>query len=347
VRRLVYREAWRRDLNGIRRVVALAQGRLVLEDGEGLAGLDAANGQELWRARALPGAIWRGSDLFHAEPGDALVRIDAISGEVRWKRRLRGARPAGRLWALPAGVVRSLPGEGLAQVADSGELAFRTKLPGGAPEHVALASGVLLAATSSGLLVGLGEDGSLLWKRGARTASILACGSRALVLSTGALQSIDPASGKAIWEREVPEDAGELVVHEGAAVLLGAGEVLAFSAVDGAPRPRISVPWAEQLVADEDGPLIAAANGGAAMRLDGRKRWSVSPAGDSAAPAQVHRGIVLLQRTRTELYDAGEGLLVAELEAAQTAALGPDLSCALLQDGAVSLHRLATHLSLV
>jgi len=346
VRRLVYREAWRRNAGGVRRIVALAQGRLVLEDGDGLAGLDAASGQDLWRARSLPGAVLRGSDLFHAEPGDALARIDALSGEIRWKRRLRGARPAGRLWALPSGVVRALPGEGLARVADSGALAFRTKLPGGAPEHVALASGVLLAGTS-GLLLGLGEDGGPLWKRRMRANSLLACGARALVLSAGALECIDPANGKAIWEREVPEDARGLVVHEGAAVLLGAGQVLAFSAGDGAARAPISAPWADQLVGDDDGALIATAPGGAAMRLDGRKRWSVGPVGDSAAPAQVHRGIVLLQRTRTELYDAAEGLLVAELDPAQAAILGPDLSCALVQDGAVSLHRLATHLSLV
>jgi len=346
VRRLVYREAWRRNSSGIRRIVALAQGRLVLEDGEGLAGLDAASGQEVWRARSLPGAVLRGSDLFHAEPGDALVRIDAISGEVQWKRRLRGARTAGQLWALPSGVVRALPGEGLAQVADSGALVFRTKLPGGAPEHVALASGVLLAATS-GLVMGLGEDGGLLWKRRMRASSLLSCGARALLLSPGALQCIDPATGKALWEREVPEDARGLVVHEGAAVLLGAGQVLAFSAGDGAARAPIPVPWAEQLVGDDDGALIATAPGGAAMRLDGRKRWSVGPAGDGTAPAQVHRGIVLLQRTRTELYDAAEGLLVAELDPAQAAFLGPDLACALVQEGNVSLHRLATHLSLV
>jgi hypothetical protein len=343
----VYREAWRRNSSGIRRIVALAQGRLVLEDGEGLAGVDAASGQEAWRARSLPGAVLRGSDLFHAEPGDALVRVDAISGEVRWKRRLRGARSAGQLWALPSGVVRALPDEGLAHVADSGALVFRTKLPGGAPEQVALASGVLLAATSSGLVTALGEDGSLLWKRRMRSTSLLACGSRALLLSAGALQCIDPANGKALWEREVPADARGLVVHEGAAVLLGAGQVLAFSAGDGAARAPISVPWADQLVGDDDGALMATGPGGAAMRLDGRKRWSVGPAGGGTAPAQVHRGIVLLQRTRTELYDAAEGLLVAELDPAQAAFLGPDLSCALVQEDNLSLHRLATHLSLV
>jgi PQQ-like domain len=348
VRRLVYREAWRKSVSGIGRIVALSHGRLVLEGADALVGLDAATGQEVWRARSLPGAVARGPDLFHAEPGDALARLDAVSGEVRWKRRLRGAQAGGRLWALPSGIVRALPDEGLALVADSGTLAFRTKLPGGAPEHVAIASGVILASTSSGLMMAFAEDGSALWKRRTRSNAILVCGSRALVLSAGALECIDPATGKAIWERELPDDARGLVVHDGAAVLLGGGQALAFSAGDGAPRAPISVPWAEQLVADEDGVLIAAARGGAAMRLDGRKRWSVGGAGESTAMAQVHRGIVLVQRARTELYDAAEGLLVAELEPADTAFLGADLSCALAQeDGVLSLHRLATHLSLM
>ena len=42
----------------------------------------------------------------------------------------------------------------------------------------------------------------------------------------------------------------------------------------------------------------------------------------------------------------GEDPLTNELQA-RVAALGSDLSCALIQDDAVSLHRLATHLSLV
>jgi outer membrane protein assembly factor BamB len=348
MRRLVYREAWRMEAVGARRVFPPAQGRLVLEDGEGLAGLDAATGRKVWRVPASPGAVERGSDLFYAEPGDALIRLDATSGEIRWKRRIRGAVHPGRLWALPSAVLRALPGEGLALVNDSGTLGFRVKLPGGAPEEAALASGVLLVALPSGLLAGLDpEDGRVLWKRRLRASAIVACGARGLVLSAGSLACIEPESGRPNWQRELPADAGEVSVHEGAVFLLGGGEVLSFSLREGAPRAVLKLPWAEQLVAEDDGALIAAGAGGAAMRLDGRKRWSLTASGVAPAAAILRRGILLLHRTETELYDAAEGLPVAQLPPARAAALGADLSCALVHDGAVSLHRLATHLSLI
>ena len=107
------------------------------------------------------------------------------------------------------------------------------------------------------------------------------------------------------------------------------------------------MPWAEQIVCEDDGALIAAGPGGAAMRLDGRKRWAIAASGNTQAPALLHRGVVLLHRGPVELIDAAEGLPLAQLPPARAAALGVDLSCALIQDDAVSLHRLATHLSLV
>ena len=348
MRRLVYREAWRKRANGPHRALPLAASRLVLEDGEGLAGLDTATGEEKWRVNAVPGAVERGSDLYYAESGDALIRLDAISGEVRWKRRMRGGAHSGRLWALPSGVVRALPGEGLALVSDSGSLAFRSKLPGGAPEHLASVSGVLVTGLRAGLLAGLDPgDGRVLWKRRLRTAAILPCGARALVLSAGALACIEPESGRPVWERELPDDARELALHEGAVLLLAGGQALSFSIGDGAPRTPLPLPWAEQLVCEDDGALIAAGPGGAAMRLDGRKRWAIAASGNTQAPALLHRGVVLLHRGPVELIDAAEGLPLAQLPPARAAALGTDLSCALIQDDAVSMHRLATHLSLV
>ena len=73
IRRLVYREVWRRSLTGAARMIALDQGPLVVEGEEELVGIDPAAGKELWRVRAASGAVHRGSDLFYAEPGDALV----------------------------------------------------------------------------------------------------------------------------------------------------------------------------------------------------------------------------------------------------------------------------------
>ncbi|TMA12949.1 MAG: hypothetical protein E6J86_11575, partial [Deltaproteobacteria bacterium] len=106
----VYREIWRKPAAGALRVVPLEQGRLVVESSERLAALDLLSGEEIWRVRAAPGAVSRGSELFYAEQGDALVRLDALCGEVRWKRRLRGAKQPARLWPLSAGVLRDLPG---------------------------------------------------------------------------------------------------------------------------------------------------------------------------------------------------------------------------------------------
>jgi len=112
-------------------------------------------------------------------------------------------------------------------------------------------------------------------------------------------------------------------------------------------RREIEDPRHVALLAEEDGALIAAGTGGAAARLDGRKPWSIHGHGDAVSFALLRRGVLLLQRDGTELYDAGEGLQVGRLPAARDAALGEDLSCVLLHDGAVSVHRLTTHLSLV
>jgi hypothetical protein len=93
--------------------------------------------------------------------------------------------------------------------------------------------------------------------------------------------------------------------------------------------------------------VIAIGAGGAAARLDGRKRWSIAPDGASAASGTLRRGVLLLHRSATELYDLADGVPVAQLPPASAASLLHDLSCALIEDDAVSLHRLATHLSVV
>jgi hypothetical protein len=56
---------------------------------------------------------------------------------------------------------------------------------------------------------------------------------------------------------------------------------------------------------------------------------------------------VLVRRAQTALYDAVEGLQVAELPGAREAVLGADLACALLQDAEVLMYRVGTHLSVV
>ena len=314
MRRLVYREAWRVKAQEALRILPLAHGPTLLELPDRLQARDAATGEELWTARAAPGAVSRGLELFHCEPGDALVRVDVATGEVRWKRRLRGAAHPARLWALTSGVLRSLPGEGLAMVSDAGALAFRVKLPGGAPEEIALISGVLVTALASGSLAGLDPaDGRVLWKRRCKAAAVRACGTRALVLSGRSLSCVDPHAGTPMWEADLPAGVRELTIAEGAALLLGDGSVLSFSLADGAPRPPLPLPWARRLSAGKEGPILATGDGGAAMRLDG-KRWSLPSSGDApAAPALLQRGVVLVRGAHTFLYNADDGLPLAQL----------------------------------
>src|SRR2546430_1064997 len=231
IRRLVYREIWRKLAAGALRAVPLEQGRLVVESSERLAALDLLSGEEIWRVRAAPG---------------------------------RGAAA-----------------------------------------------------------------------RGSSTQS------------SETLSCLDPQTGQTDWEREVPPDANDAAVHGGAVAVLAGGAISTFSLRGGERRSRFELAWARHLLSDEDGALIAVGPGGAAMRLDGRKRWSIDGAGDAPAPGLLRRGVLLLQRGPTELYDAADGLLVAQLPEARAAALGADLSCALLHEDAVSLHKLATHLSVV
>lgn len=349
VRRLVYREVWRKPAAGALRVLPFAPGPLVIELPGQLEARDAETGTRLWKADAAPGAVARGPELFFAEPGEALVRIEVVTGEVRWKRRMRGAESPAQLWALAGGVLRSLPGEGLCLVSDAGALAFRARLPGGAPWQVAAVDRVLVAALGSGSLAGLDpSDARVLWKRRLKASALIASGPRALALSAGALLCIDPHSGTPLWEREVPEESFALSVSEGSAVLLGAGGLLAFSLADGAPRPAQPLPWARFLTAaDEPEVLIASGANGALARLTG-KRWEVPPEGESPpSPAQLQRGVVLSRGVSTLLYDAAEGLTLAQLPPAREAALAPDLSCALIEEGEVSMHRLTAHLSLL
>jgi hypothetical protein len=371
MRRLVYREAWRSPAAGALRMLPLSQGPLLIELPGRLEACEAETGDLLWKVDAAPGAVARGQELFYTEPGDALARIDATTGEVRWKRRMRGAAHPAQLWALPFGVLRSLPGEGLALVTDAGTLAFRAKLPGGAPPEVAAADRVLVAALASGSLAGIDPaDGRLLWKRRCKASALHACGARALVLSEGALSCIDAQSGEPVWECEVPGEVRALAVAEGCALLLAHGELLSFALATGTPGAAVAVPWARHLtVGDEPETVVATGDDGAAARFEpnafgprafgphapgprasglGPRAWSLPPeAGVRSAPAQLQRGVLLLQRSRPSIHDAAEGFLLAELPEARAAVLAPDLSIALMHENELSVHRLTTHLSVL
>ncbi len=361
IRRLLYREAWGEPgLLLDRAPLLLPQGPLVLVLGDAIEAREPATGERLWRVSAAPGAALRDGDLFYAEAGDALVRLDAHTGEVRWRRRMRDASHPAQLWPQPGGVLRSLPGEGVAFVSDAGALAWRARLPGGAPSAAMAIDGVLVLVLASGVLAGLDpSDGSVLWRKRGRFDSLTGSPGRALVLGPTSLAAIDPASGQLLWERPLPPGASDPQIAADLALLIAAGRVHGLSLVDGTPRFSVLLPWAADLaVADEPdehghrgSTVIVTGAGGAAMRLDerGAARWSL-PTGDTSAPAQalLQRGMVLLQRSGTALFDAAEGRPLTRLPAARWAALGSDLTCALVDEtNALSVHLLATHLSVV
>ena len=312
VRRLVYREEWRSEAPDAERLILPADGPLLVERADSLEARDPRTGEKLWSVPAMPGAVARGTDLFYAEPGDALVRLDLQTGEPRWKRRLRGAAHPCRLWPIDGGVLRSLPGEGLALVKDGGALGFRIRLAGGAPLSAALLEGEIVAALASGSIAGLDAgDGKALWKLRHRTQAILPFDSGVLLLRAASAAYFEPGKHKIAWERELPLQ-GELAVYDDVIIVAGAG--------------------------------------GAATRLDENfaPLWTLSAEGNApAVPAVLQREVVLLQRGEICLHDAAEGLLIARFPSARAAALGPDLSCALLHESEISFHRLAAHLSVL
>ena len=347
MRRLVYREAFRAEATGALRLLPSSLGPCVVELPEAIAAFDEKSGEALWKVAAAPGAVARGGELFF-ESADSVVRLESQSGEIRWKRRLRGGGPGAPLWAAPGGVARSLAGEGLAFIDDDGALAFRVRLAGGAPRHLAFAAGVIIAALANGTLAGLdAADGRVLWKRRLRATELRTCGSQVLALADGALSLIDAATGKPAWEVAAVGGAAELTPRDDALFLLTAGAAQSLSLLDGSPRSSTPLPWARHLATGDEGPVIATGAGGSAQSLEG-SRWSVEPSGDdAAAPAIVQRGVVLIRGAGTSLHNGSDGLPLAMLPSCRSAALWPDLTCALLVGNDVSVHRLSTHLSVL
>jgi hypothetical protein len=359
MRRLLYRPAFSVRVDTPRadpddagaapaRVITAGDALLVEARGR-LEARDPATGAVVWSLAAAPGALARGPDLFFSEPGDALVRVEAATGEVRWRRRLRGAAHPARIWLLAKGVLRDLPGEGVALVDDSGTLRFRAKLPGGTPGEplcVVETRDAIVVATSS-IVAGLDpSDGALLWKRRARVRELVACGAQVLALEEAALSCMAAQSGKVLHRAAAPEGSHGLRALSDSALVVAPGAVLSFSLRDLAPGPQRELPWVSHLIAaHEPDSAVATGEGGAAARLDGR-RWTVDPDGGPASPAQERRGVVLLSRRNNELYELESGLLLASLPPGE-ATLCEDLSCAILDGGTLTVHRLVTHLAVI
>jgi hypothetical protein len=348
MRRLLYREAFRVNTAGSARVLP-APDALLVEGREELIALDPATGERIWSLPAAPGFALRGTDVFFSEPPDehgALVRADAPTGEVRFRRRLRGAAHPAKLWPLSRGVLRGLPGEGVALVDEAGVLRFRTRLPGGEP-LCAVETREALVFAQKGFCVGIDPaDGAVLWKRRAPVRELVACGPHVLLLENTALVCLAPGSGKVVLRAAVPADSHGLRIHADAAHLVVPSGVLSLSLQTLAVRKEHALAWARHLAADhEPDSLIVTGEGGAGACLIG-KRWSIEPDGSQPAPAQQRRGVVLFSRNLNELYALDSGLPLAALPKGE-ALLCDDLSC-LVRDGeTLSSHRLVSHLALL
>src|SRR5205085_12671944 len=142
-------------------------------------------------------------------------------GEPRWKRRLRGAAHPATLWPVASGVLRGLPGEGLALVKDGGALAFRARLPGGAPLAAAQIEEEIVAVLASGSIAGLDPtDGRILWKRACKASSMLPLDSRALLVCKGGLACLE--AGAIAWEKNLPW-IRDLALSEDGEILIASG----------------------------------------------------------------------------------------------------------------------------
>ncbi|MFL5291788.1 MAG: PQQ-binding-like beta-propeller repeat protein [Myxococcales bacterium] len=364
VRRLVYREAWRTGPGEPADSLLFCGGVLVGGSRGEVRALDLATGRESFRSECEAFAqAAHGDDLFVTARA-ALSRVDPSNGERRWQRRVRASS---RLWPIEGGVI--VPADdGVSCVSDVGSVAFEAKLPFGKPESCAAAQGILVLAARDHLFALDAADGRLLWKRKvfAPVLALSVLARRAIAIAgnpkgTARLVAYSPESGKLLWARPLPgpPEGGIETAFECAVVACGAA-VVAARLSDGTLSFEAKLPFAADLhlaVADEDDGrgalLLATSAGGACARIGdrGSLAWSLPAEGSSPpAPARLARRLALVARDVPVVLDAQEGFALARIgeRAPRCAALADDASVALCDEaGAISLERLATHLSIV
>jgi outer membrane protein assembly factor BamB len=363
VRRLVYRESWKTQPGDPPVALSFCGGALIAGSKRGVRALDAATGREIFRAdcEAFAHAA-NGDDLFLASPA-MLSRIDPSTGERRWQRRMRSSAP---LWPVARGLIRPTE-DGIVCVSDVGGVVFEARLPSGRPEICAEAEGILLLAGKD--LVALdAAEGRLLWKRklpGApRSLSVLA--GRVVVLCAGRkekahLLAFSPQQGKSLWTRPFAGDPQPAIPSAfDCAVVASSGKIVAARLSDGTLRFETGLPFpgdAELACAEEDDAratlLLATGPGGACARIGerGNVAWSLPAEGTAPSPpARIARRLALILQGAPVVLDAQEGFALARIgdRPVRCAALADDGSVAICEEsGALSLARLATHLSIV
>jgi len=364
VRRLVYREAWRTPPGDPADSLSFCGSALVASSKGALRALEVATGREIFRTECERFArAANGDDLFVASRG-MLSRIDSASGERRWQRRMRSPAP---LWPVGGGVVRPA-GEGIVYVSDLGAVAFEAAIPGGAPGLCAEGEGILLLAGKEHLVALDAADGHFLWKRklpGAALALSVLGGRVVVLCSSGKspprLLAFSQA-GKPSWARSIASGREPLPAIRCAfdcALVASSGRIVAARLVDGTTRFDTPLPFpgaAEIATAEDDEAralLLATGPGGACARIDerGTIAWSLPAEGTAPSPpARIARRLALVVQGAPVVLDAQEGFALAWIgeRPVPSAALADDASVAICEEsGAISLQRLATHLSIV
>lgn len=259
--------------------VSVDEGRVFVTDGFGqLTALDAATGNELWRAkstapfRSAPTA--RGGVVVAINRADQAVAYDAATGEKKWTIE-SGLSATGVLGGAAPGLapdVAALPfGSGELMLVRTGP-GFRvwtaTVVSHGAPEGMAafsditsdpaLAPGsVVVAGNAGGALAAFdGRNGRRMWQRdfGSMTPVWPAGDTVFAVTSQPAVVRLDLIDGHTLWRADLParEDAddpttvigyaGPVLVGDRVLITSSDGKLLAFDALTGAPGAVVGMP---------------------------------------------------------------------------------------------------------
>jgi hypothetical protein len=359
IRRLVYRQAWRARAGERPAAMWPSAGAIVTAGAHHVVGRDASSGKIVFEETCRFAARAADNDDVLVSGADFLARIDPATGEARWRRRIPAAGP---LWGVPGGVVRAWS-SGLERLSDGGTQAWRTRLPGGPPERVLYSEEVLACAARGTLAAIDAHEGRLLWKRRTRVLALAAAPGKIVALCGGTrpanlLLALDTHSGRVAWERPLVDGSDAALCLWSDAALIVSGDrrrvLTAARLADGTRRFSIPLPFAGgALLSADEHVLVAAGPGGAAARIDerGRVAWQLEAEGDAPPEAALlQRGVVLLHRRGALLCDAAAGHELAQLasEAPRLAAMADDMTIALVdEDQQLSVHRLATHLSIV
>ena len=364
LRRLSYRRFYRAEL-GAPAGLFSGGGRLLAAGQRSFICLDLLNGKERFRALGAPlVAAFPGAVLL-ARP-DGLRLLSPSSGRLRWEKPLPGAAPSGAALLRGGPIVLAEPGAVTGLDLSTGAHSWRFSAPGASRTLVTGFGSLVVAGSDTGFLHGLDAEGRLVWRVRAPGPLLFgptAWGGSCLALcetATGsALLSLDAATGVRRFEAPLElTPCGPPAPWGGRLAIPGtvAGDpVVTVLQRDGAPSWTAAPPLSGAPAVLPSGSLLVvrgALGGLTALERDGRPRWT-RPGGPSSGRAGG------LSLSRETVVAAGEGVSCHALETGELVGALPSVSAKLLLvdreltiaaldvDGFLTVHRLATHLSLV